>query len=130
MNAAAMSRVLSLIPERNVRALSGTLFTDDEAARAQHADRVQYVARFLSWLTPLNPISKEHQRFLGLLATHARPDQADDESGEELEAGADALDEEAAEEPVYDEVPAPRPSGLSLASPSGPLVSGAIHETG
>lgn len=123
MNAAAMSRVLSLIPERNVRALSGTLFTDDEAARAQHADRVQYVARFLSWLTPLNPITKEDQRFLGLLATHARPDHAaDDESGDEFEAGADALDEEAAEEPVYDEVAAPRPSGMSLASPSGPLV--------
>ena len=39
-----------------------------EATRAAHADRVQYVAKFLNWLSPLNPITKDDQRFLGLLA--------------------------------------------------------------
>jgi hypothetical protein len=125
MNAAAVMRVLSLIPERSPRALTGTLFTDDEASRAVHADRVQYVARFLGWLSPLNPITKDDQRFLGLLATHARPDHAaEDEAGDEGEEfeGAEALDD-AAEDAVYDEAPASRPA-LTLANPSVPISSG------
>ena len=122
MNAAAVMRVLSLIPERSPRALSGSLFTDEEASRAAHADRVQYVARFLGWLSPLNPITKDDQRFLGLLATHARPDHAaDDEAGDELD-GAESLDD-ATEDALYDEAPASRP-GMTLASPAVPIVSG------
>ena len=120
MNAAAVTRVLSLIPERSPRALSGSLFTDEEASRAAHADRVQYVARFLGWLSPLNPITKDDQRFLGLLAAHARPDHAADDEGEEFD-GAEALDE-AAEDAVYDDATASRP-GMSVASPSVPVAS-------
>ena len=122
----AVSRVLSLIPERTPRALSGSLFTDEEAARAVQADRVQYVARFLGWLSPLNPITKEDQRFLGLLATHARPDSvAEDDAGEELEAGADALDDDA-DDALYDEAPEAPPShaGVALAGQPIPVVSG------
>ncbi|MGQ0653714.1 MAG: hypothetical protein ACT4P4_15835 [Betaproteobacteria bacterium] len=114
MNAAAVSRVLSLIPERTPRALSGSLFTSEEAARAERADRVQYVARFLGWLSPLNPITKDDQRFLGLLATHVRPEHA---------AEDDEALEDAAEDALYDEPPASRP-GTTLASPSIPIVSG------
>ena len=120
MNAAAVSRVLSLIPDRSVRVLSGSLFTDDEAARAEHADRVQYVAKFLGWLSPLNPITKDDQRFLGLLTTHPRPElvaDAEDDAADELEAGADALEEETADEPLYEDAPAARPSGMAVAGP-------------
>lgn len=116
MNAAAVSRVLSLIPERNARVLSGTPFTDDEAARAQHVDRVRYVAKFLGWLSPLNPITRDDQRFLGLLATHARPEHvAEDDAADELEASADVLDEEPADEPLYDEAPAARAPEIGAA---------------
>ena len=119
MNAAAVSRVLSLIPERTARPLSGTVFTDEEAARAQHADRMQYVARFLSWLTPLNPITKDDQRFLGLLATHVRPVHAAvEDAGDELDAAADGMDE-GAEEGLYEDEPVARPSLGAERTPEG-----------
>jgi hypothetical protein len=117
MNASAVSRVLSLIPERVARPLSGSLFTDEEAGRALHADRVAYVAKFLSWLTPLNPITKDDQRFLGLLATHARSElAADDEAGDDLDS---PLDEEGADEMVFEET-----AGINLATPPTPLSTG------
>lgn len=110
MNAATVFRVLSLIPERQVRSLSGLLFTQEQAARAAEGDRVAYVSRFLHWLSPLNPITREDQRALGLLAPHARLEQAgDDESGEELEAAAD----EALEPALETEEP-----GMDLALPA------------
>lgn len=111
MNAAAVSRVLSLIPERVARPLSGSLFTEEEASRAPHAERVAYVAKFLNWLSPLAPITKDDQRFLGLLNAHPRPDQAGDEdAADDLDAPIEALDQ-AAEDVLYeDEAPAPRPS--------------------
>jgi len=131
MNAAAVMRVLSLIPERSPRALSGSLFTDEETSRAAQADRVQYVARFLGWLSPLNPITKDDQRFLGLLATHARPDHAADDAGEEEDEeldGVEALDDAEAldaapEDTLYDEAPASRPA-MGLATPAVPVASG------
>jgi hypothetical protein len=134
MNAAAVSRVLSLIPERVARPLSGSLFTSEEAAGAQQAERVAYVAKFLNWLSPLTPITKDDQRFLGLLNAHPRPDHAGDEdAADELDGPLEALDD-APEEVAYEEerpvppalgaerVLAPTVAAISLASAAvGPL---------
>jgi len=124
MNAAAVSRVLSLIPERVARPLSGSLFTDEEAARAPHAERVAYVAKFLNWLSPLNPITKDDQRFLGLLNAHLRPEHAGDEdAGDELDGPLEALDE-AADEIVYEEEPAAARPSLGAERSVEPTVAG------
>ena len=96
MDAAAVHRLLSLIPDRCARAQSGTLFTAEEAARARDAERVEYVARFLHWLSPLNPITREDQRALGLLAVQqARPGHALDEAEDAMEDLDPALEDDA-----------------------------------
>jgi hypothetical protein len=62
MNAASVFRVIALIPDRMARSLSGTRF--DGAA----SERAGTLSRFLGWLGPLSPISKEDQQLLGVRA--------------------------------------------------------------
>jgi hypothetical protein len=62
MDAATLFRVISLIPDRMARSQSGSPFDDVSCARAE------LLSRFLGWLGPLNPISKEEQQLLGVRA--------------------------------------------------------------
>lgn len=73
MNAATVSRVMSLIPERVTRAQTGTAFADVRAASCEHPERIALVAEFLHWLSPIYPTTKDDQKRLGLFAHGARP---------------------------------------------------------
>ena len=92
MNPAAVSRIVSSIPERTVRSLSGTAFSLDGARACSDPARLVSIVRLLQWLSPLNRLSDEEQRALGLQAGTARPGQlsedgvaeADDELGEDV----------------------------------------------
>jgi len=90
MNAAAVQRIISLIPERTARLSSGTAFNPEGKS-----ERVVLIARLLHWLSPLDALSVEHQQFLGLRSNGARPAEAD----EELDIEGSELAEET-EEPA------------------------------
>lgn len=101
MDAAFVSQVLSLIPDRAARTHSGLPFLP-EAGASRHPERLKLVAGFLNWLTPLCSLSKEDQQALGLLKdgeATAQEDEAlereedEDESAMPIEQhGADALE--------------------------------------
>ena len=94
MNEAMVSRIVSMVPERITRLPSGTAFTVNGAGG--DPARLAYVARYLQWLSPLNPIEKEDQRALGLLsAASGRTLGLGEEPGEEpaQDVGAPAADE-------------------------------------
>lgn len=89
MNASIVSSIVSLIPERVARVPSGTAFTAVQAGACRYPERVAHLARFLHWLGPLNPVTKDDQHLLGLIAANGRPVHAADEEEEpagELEA--------------------------------------------
>lgn len=88
-NSSILAAVLPLIPPREPRLQSGTRFALPEA-NARHGTQVAQLARFLQWLTPLNPVSKEEQQVLGLLAPRAKSmlDHDDDEGGDRDDLGA------------------------------------------
>ncbi len=79
MDAATVFRVISLIPDRTARAQSGSAFAEGGAA----------VSRFLNWLAPLNPISKEDQQALGLREPATRPVPAEEQEPEALDEAED-----------------------------------------
>jgi hypothetical protein len=89
MDAAAVSRLITLIPERTPRLQSGSLF------RGDGSPRIDLLCRFLHWLGPLNAVSREEQQVLGVRAASARPagegedllDEADDKPIRPMEAG-------------------------------------------
>ena len=91
MNAAIVSRTLALIPERMPRAQTGSAFTEEEALRTQQPERIAHLMRFLSWLGPLNPLTKDDLRVLGLLNQYGKPAGAIQagEDGEPLESDED-----------------------------------------
>jgi hypothetical protein len=95
MNAAMISRIVSLIPERIARVQSGATFPAAGSA-SRYPERVSHLAQFLNWLSPLNAISKEDQHTLGLLHANGRPVHANEMEDEEDAAledgGADALE--------------------------------------
>ena len=62
MDGATVFRLISLIPDRMARSQSGSPFDDASDVRAG------LLSRFLGWLGPLNPISKEEQQLLGVRA--------------------------------------------------------------
>ena len=85
MNAAMIDRIVSLIPERVARLPSGVAFTL-EASACRHPERIAHLVEFLSWTSPLYPITKHDQRVFGLLNEQGRPvhaaDMEDGEAGE------------------------------------------------
>jgi hypothetical protein len=85
MNAAKVFGLISLIPDRTVRLPSGALFSDAQAAACKYPERVAHLRRFLGWLGPLDPLSKEDQQILGLRAANGRPIHAADLEDEPLE---------------------------------------------
>lgn len=84
MNASIVARTLSLIPDRVPRLQTGSVF--DPSAPCAHPDRVAHLLQFLTWLGPLQPLTKDDLRILGLMTPYAKPAIAvadEDADGEE-----------------------------------------------
>lgn len=92
MDAALVFRLISLVPDRSARAQSGSVFTPSAAAACRYPDRMSYLGRFLHWLGPLDPMTKEDQQILGVRSSGGRPLAAGEEAVEEIEE-IDDLDE-------------------------------------
>ena len=92
MNAALVSRTLSLVPDRMPRTQTGTLFNPAAPGVCAHPARVAHLARFLDWLGPLREVTLEDQREFGLLTPFGKP-----------ALDAPMLDEESAAEPAAPE---------------------------
>ena len=85
MNAGAVSRLLSQIPARTGRAQSGVLFRP-QACGCAYPERLGQLSRFLSWLRPLDALTREEQVALGLVAPNGKPMQpAEEDDTEEAE---------------------------------------------
>src|SRR4051812_640386 len=100
MNAAIVSRTLSMIPDRVARAQSGSLFDPQAADACAHPERITHLAQFLNWLGPLREVTKDDLRIFGLLTPYGKPAiaidaDADDEVELELEAEAAAESQDA-----------------------------------
>jgi hypothetical protein len=77
MDAATVFRVISLIPDRMPRTQSGCAFD-----AGGQPERIALLSRFLGWLGPLDPISKEDQQLLGVRAGGGKPLGIGEEEGE------------------------------------------------
>jgi hypothetical protein len=89
MNAAIVSRTLSLIPDRVARVQSGSLFDPNAQGACAHPERITHLAQFLSWLGPLREVTKEDLRILGLMTPYGKPaieNALDEEADAELDA--------------------------------------------
>ena len=73
MNAATVSRVLSLIPDRIARTQMGGLFDAANTAACKHPERITHLVQFLHWLGPLQPLTKEDLRLFGLVNPYGKP---------------------------------------------------------
>jgi hypothetical protein len=89
MDGAVVFRLISLIPDRMPRGQTGSLFIGG------NSQQLEPLSRFLSWLGPLNPISKEDQQLLGVRAVATKHLSEDEAAGDPMELGEDD-DEEAA----------------------------------
>ena len=94
MNAATVSRTLSLIPDRVARVQSGCLFDPSAQPTCAHPERITHLAQFLTWLGPLQPLTKDDLRIFGLMTPYGKPAMAmaedDGEADIELDAELDA----------------------------------------
>jgi len=125
MNASMVSRLMSLIPDRSPRAQSGSVFSPSEAATCRYPERMAYLARFLHWLGPLDPMTREDQQILGVRSSGGRPVSAG-ETGEELgeEAGEDLELDDLDYSPLPDEPLGRREAGTPIAPTSAPSTVG------
>jgi hypothetical protein len=126
MNATMVSRLISLIPERSPRAQSGSVFSATEAATCRYPERMAYLSRFLHWLGPLDPMTREDQQILGVRSSGGRP-MAAGETGEELgeEAGEELLEaDDLDDSPLLDEPLGRREPGTAIAPTSAPSTVG------
>jgi hypothetical protein len=89
MNAAMISRTLSLIPDRVARVQSGARFDPQAQAGCAHPERITHLAQFLDWLGPLREVTKDDLRIFGLITPYGRP-AIEAEAEAELEADIDA----------------------------------------
>jgi hypothetical protein len=83
MNAAFVSRALSLIPDRVARVQMGTLFNPTAPGGCAHPERLAHLARFLDWLGPLREVTTDDLHTFGLLTPYAKPsieEEADTEA--------------------------------------------------
>ena len=110
-----LAAVLPLIPERTARVSTGSAFLLPDAAACAHPERVALLARFLHWLSPLEPLSKDHQRSLGLVGANGRPVSGNGEvlGDEEALGDEDILGEEeiVADEALDEELDVPAEYG-------------------
>ncbi|HET7198617.1 MAG TPA: hypothetical protein VFI86_08125 [Burkholderiales bacterium] len=82
MNSALVSRIVSSIPERTARSLTGTAFDLDGARACSDPARLAGMVRLLQWLSPLTPLSQDEQRALGVNGSGRPGTLADDEPDE------------------------------------------------
>ncbi|MFN2646760.1 MAG: hypothetical protein ABR570_17365 [Burkholderiales bacterium] len=87
MNAAFLSRTLSLIPDRVSRMQTGTLFNPTAAGGCAHPERLAHLARFLDWLGPLREVTNDDLHTFGLLTPYAKP-SIEEEADVDIEPGA------------------------------------------
>ena len=102
MDASLVQRLISLVPERAPRAQSGTRFSATEAAACRQPDRMSYLTKFLHWLGPLDPMTREDQQILGVRSSGGRPMLADEAMGEEAGEEMD-LEDDLDASPLLDE---------------------------
>ena len=116
MNATLVFRLMSLIPDRSPRAQSGSVFSSSEAATCRYPERIAYLTRFLHWLGPLDPMTREDQQILGVRSSGGRP-MAAGETGEELadEAGEELELDDLDDSPLLDEPLGLRETGTGTA---------------
>jgi hypothetical protein len=114
MDASLVQRLVSLVPERSPRAQSGTLFSATEAAACRQPDRMSYLTRFLHWLGPLDPMTREDQQILGVRSSGGRPMLAGEPLGEEAGEEMD-LDDELDDSPLLDEPRGMADTGTAIA---------------
>jgi hypothetical protein len=106
MNAAIVSRTLSLIPDRVARAQSGSMFNPQAPGACAHPERVAHLAQFLDWLGPLREVTKDDLRVFGLVTPYGRPanetamDAEPDDEGEPTVIEPLSLPAEEPREPV------------------------------
>jgi hypothetical protein len=131
MDAALVSRIVSLIPERIARAQTGAPFASGTTS-SRHPERFSHLVQFLSWLSPLGSITKDDQRILGLLHANGRPVHAnemeDEESADLEDGGADALEYAEAETAIGAAGEALIPEGALLAEEAPVLEQALLQE--
>jgi hypothetical protein len=125
MNATMVSRLMSLIPDRSPRAQSGSVFNASEAATCRYPERMAYLTKFLHWLGPLDPMTREDQQILGVRSSGGRP-MAAGETGEPLgeEAEELELDDLDDDSPLLDEPRGLHETGTAIAPTSAPSTVG------
>jgi hypothetical protein len=74
-----LRRIVAVVPDRSVRAQSGTPFACAAAPAEGPAPQVASLGRLLHWLTPLSALNEDDQRALGVLALHGKGARRDDE---------------------------------------------------
>lgn len=97
MDAAFVSKILSLIPDRQPHAHAGAFFSPEEA-NSRHPERIRHLSGLLSWLSPLSALSKDDQKILGVLNAAGRPVHG----GEDLDAGESLAEEDSEEAAIED----------------------------
>jgi hypothetical protein len=104
MDASLVHRLISMIPDRSPRAQSGSVFSPSQAAACRHPERISYLTKFLHWLGPLDPMTREDQQILGVRSSGGRPMMAGElmgeEAGEEMDLEDDLDDSPLPDEPV------------------------------
>jgi hypothetical protein len=89
MNSGTVSRLLSQIPARTGRAQSGVLFRP-EACGCAYPERLAQLSRFLSWLRPLDALTRDEQVALGLVASNGKPMQPDEDDADDADLETEA----------------------------------------
>jgi hypothetical protein len=123
MDASLVQRLVSLVPERSPRAQSGTLFNATEAAACRQPERMSYLTKFLHWLGPLDPMTREDQQILGVRSSGGRPMLAGEPLGEEAAEDID-LDDELDDSPLLDEPLGRADAGTAIAQLPPPSTVG------
>ena len=114
---ASLQRLISLIPDRSSRAQSGSVFSPSEAAGCRYPERMSYLTRFLHWLGPLDPMTREDQQILGVRSSGGRPMLAGEEAGEEAgyEAGEEMDLDDLDDSPLLEEPLVVADTGTAIA---------------
>ena len=69
--------LLALVPERLARLPTGMAF-DPQSCATRHPERLAHIAGKLSWLTPLEALTTDDLRILGLVNAAGRPEHSAD----------------------------------------------------
>ena len=123
MDASLVQRLVSLVPERAPRVQSGTLFSATQAAACRQPERMSYLTKFLHWLGPLDPMTREDQQILGVRSSGGRPMLAGEALGEEAAEDID-LDDELDDSPLLDEPLGRADAGTAIAQIPPPSTVG------